>query len=309
VKAPRLVLALLASGACGLPEPVPYVRVLAVTPADEVVPPEGAVVAVIFSGPVAAAGVVDGGRVLLVPASAVRAALGAAESEDGAAALPEAIPAAVALEAGGTRAVLRPAGPLRARTAHVLVISSRLVDADGRPVLDADGRRRPTVAEFSTGASAGPPPRPVLTEARVDAETPEAGGEWVEVANLGDGPLDLTGHRLWKRSASGATASCPIEAPGPVPPGEAAVIAGGALDGREALPPGAVLARCGASAVVGGLANDHPPELRLLDPAGAVLTTLGAGGAPVCAVVVRLDLDGPDAPSNLACGEGTPGSW
>jgi hypothetical protein len=61
--------------------------------------------------------------------------------------------------------------------------------------------------------------------------------------------------------------------------------------------------------VVGGLANDHPPELRLLDPAGAVLTTLGAGGAPVCAVVVRLDLDGPDAPSNLACGEGTPGSW
>jgi hypothetical protein len=24
---------------------------------------------------------------------------------------------------------------------------------------------------------------------------------------------------------------------------------------------------------------------------------------------VRLDLDGPDAPSNLGCGEGTPGSW
>lgn len=305
-RASRAAAALMALS-CGLPEPTPHVRVAAVAPAGDAVAPEAVEVRVEFTGPVAEAGAADGARVVLVPAAAVRAALLAVESDAGAAGLAEAVPAAAELEDGGARAVLRPAAPLRARTAHAVVISSRLEDAWGRPVLDASGQRRPTVAPFTTSAAAGPPPRPVLTEARVDAETPEAGGEYVEVVNLGEGPLDLAGHRLQKVTATGATASCAVEAPAPVPPGGAAVIAGGAWDGRDPLGEGAVLARCGATAVVGGLANDRPPELRLLDPGGAVLSTLGAGGAPACAVVARVDPEGPDAPSNLACGEASPG--
>ena len=41
--------------------------------------------------------------------------------------------------------------------------------------------------------------------------------------------------------------------------------------------------------------------LRLIDPIGAELSTAGAGGGPVCAIVLRVDLDGPDAPGNWEC--------
>lgn len=296
---------------CELPDAAPHTRVIGAEPDGSVVAPELPSAAFAFSAPVSAEGLRDGRRLLLVPADALRAALDAVESDEGAAALTQAVPASVALEAGGARAVLRPAVPLRAHTAYALVLSSRVRDAEGRPVLDAEGRRRPSVATFETGAAAGPPPAPAITEVRADAATPEAGGEYVELANLGEGALDLYGHRLAKRTSTGGLSSCALPGDAVLAPGAVALIVGGAYDGRYALAPGVALLACGGSALLGGLANDRPPEVLLLAPDGAVAATFGQGGiAPLCpAAAVRLDPAAPDEASNLACaeGEGTPG--
>lgn len=307
-----VALAALTLGAgCEPPGAAPHTRVIGIEPAGGVVAPELPAAAVTFSAPVSAEGLRDGRRLLLVPADALRAALDAVESEDGAVAPPGAVIASVAVEGGGTRAVLRPAAPLRARAAYALVVSSRLRDAEGRPVLDAEGRRRPSVATFETGAAAGPPPWPTITEVRADAATPEAGGEYVELANLGEGPLDLYGHRLAKRTAAGGVSSCALPLDAVLAPGAIALIVGGAYDGRYALPAGPALLACGGAALLGGLANDRPPEVLLLAPDGAVAASFGQGGiAPLCpAAALRLDPAAPDEASNLACadGEGTPG--
>jgi hypothetical protein len=270
-----------------------------------------AVVEIRFTGAVGGVGVLDGGGVVLAPAAALPAALAAAESDGGAARLATAVPVEAELLEGGRRALLRPRAPLRGRTPFVLVVASRLADREGRPVLDAEGRRRASVFSFQTAAPPGPPPLPVLTELRADADAPEAGGEYAEIANLGEGALDLNGWRLQKRTASGYTSSCLLEVPeeDAVPSGGVALAVGGAWDGRYPVPSGVPVLRCGASALLGGLSNDAPPELALLDPDGAVASTFGAGGAtPRCPeAAVRLDPLGEDAPWNLGCEEGSPG--
>ncbi len=299
------------AAACGLPDATPLARVVGAEPAGTGVAPELPAAAFDFSAPVSPEGLLDGRRLVLVPADALAAAVAAVEGEEGAAP-PGAVPATIALERGGTRAVLRPRAPLRARAVHALVLSSRIQDAEGRPVLDAEGRRRPSVATFETGAAAGPPPWPSLTEVRADAATPEAGGEYVELANLGDGPLDLYGHRLAKRTSSGSLSSCALPGDAVLAPGAVALVVGGAYDGRYPLPPGARLLPCGGAALLGGLANDRPPEVLLLGADGAVVASFGQGGvAPLCpGAAVRLDPAGPDEASNLGCadGEGTPGA-
>jgi hypothetical protein len=294
--------------ACGPPEPDPLVRVVAATPSGAGVP-TGARAELRFSAPVAAEGLVDGRRLVLAEAASLRDAIAALESEEGAAGV--GVAAVASLEDGGRRAVLRPAAPLRAFTAYALVLSSRARAADGRPVLDPDGRRRTFVASFETGAAEGPPPAPALTEVRADAETPEAGGEYVEIANLGAAPLDLVGLRIAKRTAAGALSSCTIAAaPGgaAIAPGGVAIVAGGAWDGRYPLPPGVPVHACGATALLGGIANDRAPRLLLMDAAETVLATLGESGAPICAAALeKLDPAGADAMENLACTEGSPG--
>jgi hypothetical protein len=303
--APRLALA--AALACAAPDPGPLPRILAVTPEGKGVPTTAAV-QVVFSVPLEPATAVDGRRIVLAEAEALAQVLAAVESDDGARGA--GVPVRFALEEGGTVVRLRPEAPLRAHLAHVLVVSSRVQAADGRPVLDPAGRRRAHVVTFETGAGEGPPPAPVLTEVRADAEAPEAGGEYVEVANLGDGLLDLRGWRLGKRTASGGFAWCTIAgaAGDAIARGGVALLAGGAWDGRYQLPPGVPVLSCGATALAGGLANDRAPELVLADPVGEVAATLGAGGAPRCAAAVeRIDPGGPDAAANLKCTEGSPG--
>ncbi len=297
---------------CGLPEPEPFTRVLSASPEGDGASTE-AVPAVDFSGPVDPGGLLDGRLLVLVPAEALAAARTAVESEAGAAALAGAVAVEARVEDGGRRIVLAPRAPLRGFTPYSLVLSSRARAADGRAVLDPEGRRRTFVSSFETGAPSGPPPRPAITEVRADAATPEAGGEYVEIANLGEGALDLGGWRLAKRTASGTLSSCEIGAPpgAVVAPGAVALVAGGAWDGRYLLPAGVPVFACGAAALLGGIANDRPPELLLADPAGAPASTLGTKGAPACRerAIERLDPAGPDAPENLGCsvGEGTPG--
>jgi hypothetical protein len=302
-------LALVAAG-CGLPEPEPLPRILGASPQGEGIPTSTAA-EIRFGAPVDPAGLADGRLLVLAPPEALRAALAAVEGEAGAAGLAGAVAADVAVDAGGARVVLRPRAPLRAFTPYAVVLSSRVRAADGRPMLDPEGRRRTFVASFETGAADGPPPAPALTEVRADAATPETGGEYVEVLNLGPAALDLAGWRLAKRTSSGTLQSCAV-APPPgvlVPPGGVTLLAGGAWDRRYAVPEGVPVLPCGASALAGGLANDRAPELLLADPGGAVRATFGAGGAPVCPIAAeKLDPAGPDEAANIACTEGTPGA-
>ncbi len=303
-----LALALDLAGACGLPDPAPLPRIVGAAPEGSAVPVTTAA-EVWFSAPVDPEGLLDGRRLVLAEAAALREALAAVDADAGAAGV--GVPVRGVLADGGLRVVLRPEAPLRAHSGYALVLTSRARAADGRPMLDPDGRRRAFVAPFETGAQLGPPPAPALTEVRVDAETPEAGGEYVEVANLGAGPLDLAGHRLSKRTATGALSTCLVVAPpggGVVSPGAVALVAGGAYDRRYPLPLGVPVLACGATALLGGIANDRAPAIQLADPAGTVVATIGASGAPTCAAALeKRDPAGADDPANLVCTEGSPG--
>lgn len=303
--APAVVLA--AALACEAQDPGPLPRIVGAEPAGRDVATTAAA-RVRFSAAVDPAGLLDGSRIVLAEAGALDAAAAAVESVAGARGA--GIPVTATLGDGGASVTLRPEAPLRAHLGHAVVVSSRIHAADGRPVLDPSGRRRTFVARFETGAAEGPPPVPALTEVRADADAPEAGGEYVEVANLGAGALDLRGWRLGKRSAAGALTWCTIEgaAADAVRPAGVALVAGGAWDGRHPLPPGVPVLRCGATGLAGGLANDRAVDLALADPLGAVAATLGARGAPRCPVAVeRVAADAPDVPGSYTCTEGSPG--
>jgi len=263
-----------------------------------------------FSGPVSPEGLLDGRRFLLARESDLRAALDAAESDPGADGAVARVAGAVRLEEGGTRLVLLPAAPLAQGESWGLVLSSRVRAEDGRAVLDEEGKLRPTIARFATAAP--PPPDVRLTEVLADAATPEAGGEYVEVLNLGPGPLDLQGWRLEKRSATGSWSGCTAGAgwDGPVVTGDVALLVGGGWDGRYGLPPAIGRFPCGAASLAGGIANDRPPVLRLLDRSGAIAAILDATGIPACAGALEADLapSEPDgAPGCCSCTEGSPG--
>lgn len=299
------VAALLAA-ACGprVPDaPAPLPRVEQVEPSGTAVPASLAQVSVTFSAPVSPVGLVDGRRMVLVPESARAEAVKAVESEGGAVELAGAVPGRIALEQGGKRATLTLSGPLHALVSYALVVGSKLEAVDGRAVLDAEGRQRATVAGFQVGPAVGPAGRAVIAEIRVDAETPEAGGEYVVIQNRGAGRLDLYGHRLEKRGGGGGVTSCAL-GEGEVGEGDLALLVGGTYDDRYELPEGTIVLKCGAKSLVGGLANDRFPVLQLVDPAGTVLSTAGASGGTPCAILLRTDLDGPDQPGNWGCVEG-----
>jgi hypothetical protein len=179
---------------------------------------------------------------------------------------------------------------------------------------------RGEMSAWLDAATLPPRPAPVLTEALADAETPEAGGEYVEVANVGTGDADLAGFALATRSASGTMSRCTLEAvagdpAGPVAPGGYALVVGHAYDGRYTLPPGTALYRCGPlnGALAGGLANSRAVALQLEDGDGQVLSTMGtSGAAPKCAesaALERIQPTGPDAAANWSCSEvPTPGT-
>jgi hypothetical protein len=154
--------------------------------------------------------------------------------------------------------------------------------------------------------------RVVITEALADAATPQAGGEYVEIANLGSGDADLTGWKLAKRSASGAVTRCTLEpTAGTLPPGGHGLVVGGSWDGRYSLPAGAILFHCGSTSVAGGLADDRPPALALESPAGAVTSGFGWAVPSVRCTgrsTERIHPGGEDATANFACARAAPGT-
>jgi hypothetical protein len=161
----------------------------------------------------------------------------------------------------------------------------------------------------ATGSAAA---RVVVTEVLADAATPQAGGEYVEIANLGSGDADLTGWRLAKRSASGAITRCTLDAKaGPIPPGGHALLVGGAWDGRYALPAGVALFHCGSTSLAGGLADERPPALALEAPSGTVVSGFGWAAPSVRCTgrsTERIHPDGDDATASFACARAAPGT-
>jgi hypothetical protein len=292
---------------CGPSAPEPHTRIAGWSPSGSGAS-RTATVTVSFTGPLAPDGLAAGRLLALARAPDARAVARALEAGESPGLL--ALPCDVVLAGEGRRVELRPRAVLSGGTAHAVVVASTLRDAAGRAVLDPDGQRRAFVGTFTTVP--GPPPRPVLTEVRAVATSPQAGGEYVELLNLGEEPLDLSGWRLEKRTGAGLLAGCTVAtALEPLPSGAFGLIAGGAWDDRYPVPEGLVRFTCGAASLAGGLADDRPAEVRLLDPAGALLDTLGRdGGAPRCpAAVERIDAEAPDQPANLACAVdgGTPG--
>lgn len=284
-----------------LPDPPPAApRVQQIEPSGEDVPPALAAAAVTFSAPVSPDGLTDGRRLVLAPASAERVAVSAVESEGGAADLAEAVPGTVTLEDGGRRAVFHPEASLHPLVPYVVVVSSHVKSPGGQAVLDADGKKKPTVATFTTAGASGPAARAVIAQLRADAETPEAGGEYVVLVDAGEGPLDLFGWRLEKRGTTGSVSVCAL-GEAQVAAGGLALVVGGVYDERYTVPQGTAVVRCATASLLGGLANDRFPSLRLLDPLGRVQSTAGAAGGPVCAIAMRVDLDGADDPGNWQC--------
>lgn len=303
--------AALLAAACGrLPEPP--TRVTSVRPEGTVAP--GVVAAEIeLSGPVAPDGILDGRRVALCRQADADAVAAGASAEAGLAAGAPVLPARIELLDGARRIRVAPEQPLWPMAGWAVVLGKGVLDAEGRPVLDPEGRQRAVKHPFATGdIPPGELPLLSLTEALARADAPEAGGEYAEVANLGARPADLAGFRLAKRTATGVQ-RCVAEPGlgGPIPPGARGLVAGGAWDGRYALPAGTAVYRCGATALLGGLADDRAVALALESPGGALLTSLGwAVSAPLCArgSLERLDPAGPDAADNLVCpGTASPG--
>jgi hypothetical protein len=323
------LLALLLGLAACEPLPEPHPRIVAVAPTGTV-PASAARAELQASEPLDAAALRAGPALALcLEADLAAVKKRAAERAPLAPPLPV-LAARLSFEDGDRRVVITPTAPAVPGARYAAVLAAGVRAADGRTVLDLEGRERPVVVVFEVerapaaggGGSPGelPPAAPVraaVVEVLADAETPEAGGEFVEVANLGEDPLDLTGFRLAKRGPTGALTRCSIAASGasheggPVAPGGRAVVAGGAWDGRFPLARGTPRYVCGGAAVLGGLANDRAPAILLEDPAGGVASTLGVeAAAPRCvgSPVVRLDPAGPDAASNLACADRpTPG--
>jgi hypothetical protein len=300
---------------CGQPLPDRLPRVVTASPTGVV--RADARAEFVASEPLAPEGILDGRRFALCQADDLATVKRLATEPEGLGPGAPVLAARAALEDEGRVAVLVPVAPLVPRGRYAAVLAPGVRTADGRPLLDPDGRQRAFAVEFEVAAAGAdaPPVRAAITEVLSDAETPEAGGEYVEVANLGDHPLDLAGFRLAKRGATGAFTRCAI-APrdgGPVPAGGLALVAGGAYDGRYRLPAGTPLYQCGGSTLAGGLANDRAPALQLEDPAGGVVSTIGiAVPAPRCAqgALHRRDPAGPDDASNLDCpGSGSPGAF
>ena len=161
-------------------------------------------------------------------------------------------------------------------------------------------------------ATGSPAARVVVTEVLACAATPHAGGEYVELANLGSGEADLTGWKLAKRSASGAVTRCTL-APtaGVLPAGAHGLVVGGSWDGRYALPSGLPLFHCGATSLDGGLADERPPAVALETPAGAVASGFGWDAPSVRCTgrsTERIHPGGEDATANFACAREAPGT-
>ena len=141
-----------------MPDPLP--RVIATAPTAPVSPDE-VKVSIAFSAPLAPDGVAEGRWVGLCRREDLRAVVAQAEADAGLPGGAPLLPASASLSADGTRVEVVPAGPLAPDTLFAAVLSRRARSAEGRPILDADGKARTVAVLFETGpAPDRTPPAP-----------------------------------------------------------------------------------------------------------------------------------------------------
>ena len=226
---------------CGPPAPEPHTRIAGWTPSGPGADREP-LVTVDFTAPIAADGLAEGRLVALTRAADARAVARALEA--GQPPGPPALAADVALTGDGRRIELRPRARLSGGTAYAVVVAPTLRDAEGRPVLDPEGHRRTFVGTFITVP--GPPPRPVLTEARATRRPRRRAASTSSCSTSAREPLDLAGWRLEKRTARARWPAARWRPPpSALAPGAFGLLTGGAWDGRYPVPAGTVRFTCG----------------------------------------------------------------
>lgn len=283
------------AAACGsaLPERMP--RIVGAWPTGAAVCPDEVVVAVEFSEPIDPAGVSDGRFFALAAEADVREVVAGAEAPGGIGPGVPVVAGAVSLVAGGTRAELRPSAPLDPFAAYAAVVASQVRSADGRPVLDPAGRRRPFVSPFQTGA-------------RPDREPPQP--RWIRPPH-GPVPANLAALRLgFGEPVSGALALPGAVSASPVSPAPDVL----GLDLGSDLPAGSLLPSLeGVADAAGNRPSDLAPiEVKACrDLASPVLSEASArveAGETFLEVaaeadeMVRLGLEATAGTGEEACG-------
>lgn len=287
-------LALMLSVACAPALPTPLVRVVGASPSG-IVAPDEVVVEIAFSGAVEPDGLVAGELLVLCRREDLRAVAAAAEAAQAGEGVGSDVPvlaSRVEVLDGGRRAVLRPSAPLPPEQPFAAVLSPRLRSADGRAVVDPDGKSRAFAVLFETGPA-------------VDRTPPTA--RWLDPPH-GPVPRDVAALRIaFDEPVSGALAlasgSARAVAPAPdvlgldlttpLAPGPLALDLAGVHDaaGNAALPlePLAVSSCASAGAPAVGAPDLAPAELGI-----EVSATLAGMGRLVAEVTA--------APGEPACG-------
>jgi hypothetical protein len=289
--------------ACAAPPPRPLARVVSASPSG-VVPPDDVTVEIAFSAPVDGAGIEDGRWIAICRREDLRDVSVQAETDAGLGANAPVVAARATLADGGLRIVVKPLAPLEPERAWAAVLSRRVRSADGRPVLDAEGRARTYALLFETGSA-------------VDRSPPRA--RWV-VPPHGPAPRNVAALRLaFDEPVEGALALAAGSAParavalapdllglelgGPLAPGSLAVDISDVHDaaGNGALPPDPLpVSACPSTAAPATAAavTATPGELsvrletRLLGMGRLFAEVSAKPGDPACGVV-------PEAPRTL----------
>lgn len=155
--------------------------------------------------------------------------------------------------------------------------------------VDLSGREQSVTSTWSTEADLAPLS---ITEVRADPRGPEPAQEYVEVANVGHAPVDLSGFTLADRAdREGDRVSDAVL----VPPGARVLLVADAFDPTHpedaSVPPGVGLVRLGTSLGSGGLANGGEP-LFLRDPEGRRVSAAPAVKPPEAGTcIVRIAAD------------------
>ncbi len=301
--------------------------VLLVTPEGWMVDPD-TIVSVKFSEPVDPAALVEE-LVVVVPAEQVddaflqdldRPPLSAKRSE-------YPLPCRIDSDMQGGRLLLEPDQPLEYGQAYLVVVSAAVCDLAGNPLVDTlqtDERGRVIglqthfthrfqIRQAPDDPENPGPSGPVFSEVLANPAGTESEGEYLEIVNLGDQPVDLDGWGLddsGGESAGDRLGPCQEGGAVMVPPGSTALLVGRNFLDPPDLASGTIKVCTDRSTVTPrGLKNGGGEILVLSDPSGREADRYGGwvnlSDREGCAAV-RLDLLAPDGPENWAVPEGEP---
>jgi len=149
----------------------------------------------------------------------------------------------------------------------------------------------------SSGGDPGAAPDLVLSEVMSNA-IDEDSGEFIEIVNVDDQPVDAAGLLLTDGDATDVLGAFPGESDTVIPVGGYAVILDPEYSGEYAIPAGVVLLAPGNTTLGNGLTTNDPIELLAVDGV-TVIDSFAAPFNPGNGISAeRIDLASPDAPDN-----------